>query len=280
MRVVGVLQGRLCRAGPGAVWRKPRSSRAARNVFFVADTGVGHHPLDLNADARIVGHRILQESHAAQLRLVGQHCGDRDARVIVDGQMDGLSTLSLAAVGPAFAGDAVTTTLEWGSHGSTTIACSRRSATSRRPRQRQTTSGNSPVRPSRPDSHQPVSLKAGAVHADTVRPSFGTLLTQYGAACAFQSCMVMAVLASSSPELRWRGNHSFPATGRASNLYVLRSIQCAGGLHILQEVREDKYFVSHSVRRALRKLIEYFSSLCIEFQNKIMVVIRDHPTLL
>jgi hypothetical protein len=41
---------------------------------------------------------------------------------------------------------------------------------------------------------------------------------QQGSTCARQSRMLMAVHPSSFPELRWRGNHSFPGPGRMNNL--------------------------------------------------------------
>ena len=51
-----------------------------------------------------------------------------------------------------------------GSRGSTITGCWSAWATSRRPKPRQTTVGNSPVRPYRPDSHQLASMKPGAIH--------------------------------------------------------------------------------------------------------------------
>jgi transposase InsO family protein len=53
-----------------------------------------------------------------------------------------------------------------GCPGSTTIACSNPSATSRLQKLRQTITGNSPVGPSkrRHDLNQPASMKAGAIH--------------------------------------------------------------------------------------------------------------------
>lgn len=68
---------------------------------------VGHDPVDANAQAGIVSHRLAQELGATQHSLVGQDTGKGHPRVIVDRQVHSVPADTTIVIERAVARDAV-----------------------------------------------------------------------------------------------------------------------------------------------------------------------------
>src|SRR6516165_2751188 len=79
---------------------------------FVTGAIVGHDALDLDAKARVIGHRALQEGDRATRLLVGHDLAEADARVVVDREVDELPAGVLVPTALSNAGDPVAGTLE------------------------------------------------------------------------------------------------------------------------------------------------------------------------
>src|SRR5262249_17236659 len=77
--------------GLGAnVPQREASASASEGERFVAGTVVGHHALDLDAEARVVGDRGREESNGATPLLAGHDLGEGNAGMIVDGDVNEL----------------------------------------------------------------------------------------------------------------------------------------------------------------------------------------------
>jgi hypothetical protein len=102
--------------GPDVFEAEPLAE-PAEGKRFVAGAVVGHHPLDLDAEAFVVGQSSLEEGVGTAFLLVGHDLGEGDARVIVDGDMDKLPAEPFAPCSPialssAIAGDAVANAID------------------------------------------------------------------------------------------------------------------------------------------------------------------------
>src|SRR6185295_2447743 len=74
---------------------------------FVAGAVVRHHAFDLDAEARVIGERGLEEDCGAALPLTAHDLGEGDAGVIVDGDMDELPSGPFVAAALPIAGGPV-----------------------------------------------------------------------------------------------------------------------------------------------------------------------------
>ena len=76
---------------------------SAKGMADVGRPVVGHHALDLDAEAREPGERLTEEEDGALLVFVGQHPGEGQARAIVDADVQevpaGAAALRRAAAG-------------------------------------------------------------------------------------------------------------------------------------------------------------------------------------
>src|SRR5258708_3097590 len=103
----------LGRIGLGSdVFEAEPLAEPAEGKRFVAGAVVSHHPLDLDAEAFVVGESRLEERDGTVLSLGGHDLGEGDARVVVDRHMNELPAESFAPRSPitlssAFASDAV-----------------------------------------------------------------------------------------------------------------------------------------------------------------------------
>src|SRR6185295_14549744 len=102
--------------GPDVFEPEP-PAESAEGKRFVAGAVVGHHPLNLDAEAFVVGQSGLEEGGSTAFLLIGHDLGEGDARVVVDGDMDELPAEPFAARSPialpsAIAGDAVANAID------------------------------------------------------------------------------------------------------------------------------------------------------------------------
>src|SRR5579885_949611 len=102
------------RIGLGAdVAQAEASAGAAECEGLKAGAVVGHHALDRNTEAGVVGERGFKESDGAALFLVRHDLGEGHARMIVDADVDVLpADAAAAALASAVASDAVADLIE------------------------------------------------------------------------------------------------------------------------------------------------------------------------